>query len=354
MINPKEDKAMINIATDWHKKTSNFHVVDECGKKLNSCRIVNSRQGLRDYVGSIPGPKRLAMEATRNWGLLYDTVHDLVDEFHLGHPKRMKAITESEIKNDKRDAETMARLLQSGFFPEAHITCSDTRQLRSVLRFRHFLVRQRRALRNQVHVLLDRNLFLDERPGTFKSVFCKRGLEWLRSVELPDRERFILNQCLESYAQIENQIAQAELYVLRQTVDAPGLKHLRTTPGFLVGKVNAFTVLLETDDINRFHKVRGYLHYSGLVPSEYSSADKHRNGKLVKANMNLRTAFIESALAAVRNDPGLKQYYLSVKKRSGSSDAIIATARKLATAVYFVLKEQRPYRPEPIKSPAAV
>ncbi len=345
---------MNNIAVDWHKRTSNFHVVDERGAKLNCYRITNSRQSLREYVAGIPGPKRVAMEATRNWGLFYDTVHDLVDEFHLGHPKRMKAISESDTKNDKQDAQTIARLLQSGFFPEAHVSSADTRQLRSVLRFRNFLVRQRSALRNQVQVLLDRNLFPDERPQNFKNPFCKRGLLWLKSVALPERERFILDRCIDAYQDAEGRIGQIELFILRQSVNLPGLEYLRTTPGFLSSKVSAFTVLLETDDVNRFHKARGYLHYAGLIPREFSSADKHRNGRLVKANMHLRTAFLESTFAAIRKDPGLKEYYQSVKNRSGSSDAVIATARKLATAVYFVLKEKRAYRPAQFNSPAAV
>jgi len=114
-------------------------------------------------------------------------------------------------------------------------------------------------------------------------------------------------------------------------------------------------VLVEASEITRFHKARGFAHYAGLVPREYSSGDKHRTGRLVKgANMHLRTALIESTLAAIRADQGLKAYYKQVKARQGSGPAIVATARKLSYAVYSVLKEQRAYRPEPIRPPAAV
>jgi len=346
---------MLTIGVDFHKRTSSYHVLDATGQKLKSCKMENTRDNIRNFIQSLPGPKQLAMEATRNWGLYYDTVNDLVDEFHLGHPKKMKAISESETKNDQKDADTIARLLQSHFLPKAHVCSLTTRQLRSLLRFRHFLVTQRASVRHQVQILIDRNLWPNERPQNFKNLFCQRGLRWLNAITLPERERFILNQCLENYHQFSRKIHESETFIQQQTSALPGLQFLRTVPGFKISKVNAFIVLLEADDIRRFAKARRFAHYAGLIPREFSSGDKHRTGRLVKgANMFLRTALIESTLAAIRLDKGLKQYYKSVKANAGSSAAIIATARKLAYAVYFVLKEQRAYRPASFNPPAAV
>ncbi len=70
--------------------------------------------------------------------------------------------------------------------------------------------------------------------------------------------------------------------------------------------------------------------------------------------MHLRTALIEATLAAIRADKGLKTYYKKVKLSRGSGPAIIATARKLASAIYWVLKDQRAYVHEnDINPPAA-
>lgn len=345
---------MITIGVDFHKRTSSYKVLDENGQHLKKCKLLNSEETIREFLQTLPGPKQLAMEATRSWGLYYDCVYDLVDKFHLGHPKKMKAITESEIKNDHKDAELIARLTQSGFLPEAHVSTLNTRQLRSLLRFRRFLVNQRRGIRNQVQTLLDRNIWPSDRPQSFKSPFCKRGLLWLESIKLPERERFILNQCLQTFEQLTQQITQGESFIETQTTELPGLTFLRSVPGFRRGKVNAFVVLTEASDITRFPKARAFAHYAGLIPREFSSGDKHRTGGLIKdANMHLRTAFIESTLMAVRIDKGLRAYYQQVKRRSGSGPAIVATARKLCYAVYYVLKEQRPYRPEPLPPAAA-
>lgn len=345
---------MITIGVDFHKQTSSYQVLNENGKSIKKQKLINDRVVIRQFIKSVPGPKQLAMEATRSWGLYHDTVCDLVDRFRLGHPAKMSAITESETKYDSKDADLVARLAHSDFFPEAHVSSPFIRQLRSLLRFRHCLIDQRRSVRNQVQTLLDRNLWPTERPRSFKNPFCKRGLLWLQSVPLPEKERFILNQCLKQFNELTGQIDEIDVFLRSQPLELDGLTYLRTVPGFRSGKVNTLVVLAETSLITRFRRARAFVHYVGLVPREFSSGEKHRTGRLIKgANMHLRTAFIESTLAAIRVDRGLRNYYQQVKTRNGSGAAIIASARKLCLAVYHVLKEQRPYRPEPLQSPAA-
>ena len=345
---------MITIGVDFHKRTSSYHVLNEKGQMIKRAKLINDQETIRTFVQSLPGPKQLAMEATRSWGLYHDCVYDLVDEFHLGHPKKMKAISDSETKNDAQDAQIIARLQHSGFLPHAHVPSIDTRQLRSLLRFRHFLVNQRRSIRNQVQTLIDRNLWVGQRPESFKNIFCLKGLKWLATLPLPQRERFILDQCLQAFQDLNQKIKALEVFVQTQTLEFAGLNHLRTVPGFRASKVNAFIVLTEASHIARFKKARSFVHYAGLIPREFSSGDKHRNGGLIcNANMHLRTAFIESTLAAIRQDKGLRVYYKQVKARAGSGAGIIATARKLAYAVYSVLKEQRAYWPENFIPPAA-
>lgn len=337
---------MITIGVDFSKRTSAYHVLDEKGQRIKRCKIENDPEAIQRFFHELPNePKQLAMEATRNWGLYHDEVLPYIDQFHLGHPKKMKAITESETKNDPNDAEQIARLTHAGFLPKAHAAGLDTRQLRSLLRFRHFLVKQRSAIKNQVHVLIDRNLWPSEKPGSFKDIFCRRGFLWLKGLELPERERFILDNCLAAYQETTRKILEFEAFIGAQAIDLPGMDYLRTVPGFKNSKVHAYIVLLEADDITRFRKAKHFAHYAGLVPREFSSGDKHRTGRLVKgANMFLRTALIESVFGAIRSDRGLKTYYQSVKERAGSGPAIVASARKLSYAIYHVLKDRTNYK----------
>ena len=345
---------MITIGIDFHKKTSTCCVITEKGETLKNRKITNNRTNIREFIQSFKEPKRIAMESTRSWGLFYETVKDLSDDFQLGHPLRMKALAYSEIKNDKVDAKMIAKLAHTNFLPHVFIPNMSIRELRAVVRFRDSLVNQRRAIRNQIHAVIDNNVWPDDRPQSFKNIFCKRGRAWLQSLELSERQRFILDESLGLSDQITEQIQHIETYMQQQEWDIPGLKYLRTVPGFRSSRVNVFCVLLEIADIQRFRKATGLLHYAGFIPREYSSGDKYRTGRLIKqANMRLRTAIIESTFAAIRIDPGLKAYYKSVKQRAGSGPAVVATARKLCKAIYYVLKEQRAYKPDSFHPPVA-
>ncbi len=335
---------MITIGVDFHKRTSTFQVLNEQGKAVKRCKLENNTQNLRKFIESIAGPKCLAMEATRSWGLLYETTSDLVDNFCLGHPKKMVALTTAEIKNDNNDAMMIAQLAHMGLLPKAHISSLPIRELRSSLRLRGFLVNQRRGIRNQIQGLIDRNVWPTDRPASFKSPFCKKGLLWLSSLKLSEKERFVLNESLSIFRELNDNIDAIDEFLQTQSTDLPGLKYLRSVPGFKSGGINAYRALIEISDIARFHNSRGLLFYCGLIPREHSSGDKQRKGRLVKnANLNLRTVLIESTFAAIRQDKVLKLFYKTAKERSGSGAAVIATARKLACAIYYVLKEQKPY-----------
>jgi transposase len=350
----KEGTGMITIGVDFHKKTSSYKVLDRNGQPIMKRKLKNDPEVIGGFLESIPGPKQLAMEATRSWGLYYECVKDKVDKFCLGHPKKMNALSFTESKNDTNDADIIARMAHAGFLPQAHVTTLTTRELRSLVRFRGFLVNQRRAVRNHIHALIDRNIWHCHKPKTFKDVFCKRGREWLANLKIGDRERFILDGCLKSFDQLNESISEVEKYIKCQEYDLPDIKYLRTVPGFMKSVVNIYCVLVEASDITRFPKAKAFTRYAGLIPREYSSGDKHTTGRLIKgANMHLRTAIIESTLSAIRLDKGLRKYYLQVKARGGSGDAIIATARKLSYAIYHVLREKRSYRYENVLPPAA-
>lgn len=345
---------MITIGVDFHKRTSSYKLLDKKGQSMKSYKLPNDPDLIKDFLLSIPGEKQLAMEATRSWGLYYECVKEHVDHFYLGHPKKMKAITNSETKNDKTDADMIAKLTYSGFLPEAYASPEGIRHLRSLVRYRGYLINQRRSVRNQVHSVIDRNVWPCHKPKSFKNVFCKRGRLWLSELSLHKRERFILDQCLQKFDQLNEQILSVESFIQSQEHELPGAEYLRTTPGFKTSKVNLYCVLAELGDINRFRKAKGFAYYAGLIPKERSSGDKQRTGRLVKgANMHLRTAIIESTLAAIRTDKGLQDYYKQVKSRRGSGSAIIATARKLSYAIFYVLKEQRAYKAHNFVPPVA-
>ena len=339
---------MVTIGVDFARKSSVYCVLDDKGQKVRRVKMENDPVLMRRFLSEIPGSKTLALEAGRSWGLFYETVKDTVDNFRLAHPAKMKIITRSETKNDFIDADWIAKLTYAGLLPEAYVPDEDIRQLRSLIRLRSFFVRQRAALKNQVQTLLDRNVWPLQRPKSFKSPFCRKGLSWMRSLSLPVKERFLLDECLAQYDFVGQRIQRLETAIESYGLELPGIEYLRTVPGLAKSRIHIYTILLEIGDINRFAKARNLSHYAGLIPREHSSGDQRRTGHLIKgANQHLRLALIESLFGALIKDKSLREYYHSVKQRRGSGSAIIAATRKLSYAIYHVLKDKTVFRPFP-------
>ena len=53
---------------------------------------------------------------------------------------------------------------------------------------------------------------------------------------------------------------------------------------------------------------------------------------------------MEAIWPAVRSDPEFRDYYQRIRVKKGPNPAKIATARRLATIIYRVLCQERPYR----------
>ena len=63
-------------------------------------------------------------------------------------------------------------------------------------------------------------------------------------------------------------------------------------------------LVAEIVDFQRFRRPRALMGYLGLVPSEYSSGDRHRRGALTKAgNTHARRVLIEAAWHGRRDGP---------------------------------------------------
>ena len=104
-------------------------------------------------------------------------------------------------------------------------------------------------------------------------------------------------------------------------------------------------ILYEIDDIGRFRDEKKLCAYAGIVPSTHASGSKVFHGRITKTgNKWLRWAAIEAAQTAVRSDSEFRAYYQRIKVRKGTNAAKVATARRLLTIVYRLLRQGRFYK----------
>ncbi|MEO0250147.1 MAG: IS110 family transposase [candidate division WOR-3 bacterium] len=312
--------------------------------RSNTRRVDNRPEAISQFLTRIGvnGQSSAVLEATRNWTVMHDWLEGMVDEVHLAHPLKVKAIAEAKIKTDKIDAKVLAHLLRCDLLPEAYVPSQAARQARNVLRQRMFFIRVRTMVKNRIWHLLDRYPELaNSRPC--EELFSRQGLSWLKTISVKGPDREMLDEELKLYEALEERISQSDQLVKKLARGDKRVKLLETIPG--IGEFFAVLIANEVDNIRRFSNEKKFFSYIGIVPSTFSSGGRTFRGRLTKqGNKYLRWALVEAIWPAVRSDPELGAYYQSIRARKGPNPAKIATARRLATIIYRVLRQERSYR----------
>ncbi len=136
-------------------------------------------------------------------------------------------IFRSSRKNDRVDAEKLAKLLFLDEVPPVHVPSAQVRSWRSMIEHRRKLVAERTRIKNATRALL-RSHGVQARKG----LWTRQGLIWLSCVELPTDldilQRDILCERLQSLTQM---VKRVEQMLNRTAAEHPGVVLLRTIPG---------------------------------------------------------------------------------------------------------------------------
>lgn len=106
----------------------------------------------------------------------------------------------------------------------------------------------------------------------------------------------------------------------------------------------AQTIVAEVgSDLTRFPSVKHFCSWLGLAPHNDISGGKVLRSRTLNNHNRAGQAFIQAAAALTRSDTAFGAFYRRLKSRVGPSQALVATAHKLARVVYKMLKEKVPY-----------
>ena len=129
--------------------------------------------------------------------------------------------------------------------------------------------------------------------------------------------------------------------LLPELLPTAEVQHLLWIPG--LGKINALTIYLEIDDIERFAHVRNFLSYARLVPGSDNSGGKTRHKRSKEGNRYLKLAFSHAAVRAIQHYPEVKSFYQKQLRRKPKAIARGMVAKELGKIVYHVLKSGEAY-----------
>lgn len=331
---------MRNVALDLGQRKICFCEVSN--GKVIARRTVRSIEELEDVLGPQTDSAQVAIEACREawaamtvlegWGhlpRLLDTTR--VQRLGVGDHGR---------KTDRIDAEVLARAVEKGNLPLAHVLSVPRQALRHQLGVREALVESRVKM-----VVTARGI---ARAMGAKLPRCEaRGFaQKVRDSVIPEDVRGLLEPLISTLDRLDAQLADVELALEKVCLEDKTIVRLATVPG--VSKVVSATYVSVIDEAGRFRNAHQVESYIGLVPNESSSGSKRRLGAITKrGNGHARAMLVEAAWCIYRNcgEEPLAMWARNLAKRRGANIAVVALARRLAGILWAMWRDGTVYDP---------
>jgi transposase len=211
-------------------------------------------------------------------------------------PSLVPSRSGDRVKTDRRDAARLARFLRSGDLTEVHVPEPATEAMRDLERAREDAKRAEHVARQQLNKFLLRH----GRRHRGKRHWTKEHYRWLREQRFDhEAQQRVLEDYLQTVEDLGHRIERltssivelVESWSLRPLV--VGLQALRG-----ISVISAVTLVAEIADFARFPSASQFMGYTGLVPSEYSSGEGRRQGRITRCgNTHVRRTLVEAAWA---------------------------------------------------------
>jgi transposase len=321
------------VGLDVHKAFTYAAVVDREGYTVFERKFKNSPAEFDTLLKEVDKDSKLVLESCSVWQHIYDYMSDAGFDVVVAHPLKVRPIAEARVKTDKIDATVLANLLRTNMLPTSWVAPYWVRMERQLARHRASLVSMRSMLKNKIHAILLRHGIEYE----YSDLFGKAGIEYLQSLDLPVQDRFELDQYISMLQKFNELIKDSQERIEEAAEANPSARLLMSMPG--IDYYSALMICAEIGDVMRFESSEKLVSFAGLNPSVYQSGFKSRTGSITKqGDKHLRWIMIECANVAVRHDSKIAKFYNRLKKHKGYKVAIVATARKMLTYVYAMLK----------------
>src|SRR6516162_4194532 len=335
----------LTIGLDLGDRNSWYCVLDEAGRIQVEQRVPTTANALQGVFSTMPR-SRVALETGTHSPWISRLLCELGHEVIVAHARKVRLIGESRKKDDRLDAQTLARLARIDpalLCPVKHRSAQAQADL-TVIRARAGLVRARTSLVNTARSLA--KSYGERLRG------CNvRNMNPEKAERLSPELQRALEPLLSAIAALSEQISEynQRIETLAQQ-SYPQVKLLKQIKG--VGTLIALTFLLTLEDPHRFRKSRDVGCYLGLQPGRRNSGQSEPQMRISKeGDPYLRTLLVQGAqhiLGPFGVDCDLRRWGLKLAERGGKNGkkrAIIATARKLAVLLHHLWVSVEVYEP---------
>lgn len=324
----------VYVGLDIHTKHISICALGETGQVAHRSRVRSIEEMLQILKG-LPDRFEVCYEASCGYGHYHDLLRPLAAR--VAHPGQLRLIFRSKNKNDRNDAERLAKLLYLGETPTVHVPSLEVRTWRELINCRRQVIAKRTRAKNTVRALLrGAGVVPPKQPG----LWTKKGLAWLRQLALPTLSQQLRRDLLlEEIETLIRQVRRIEQQLNRQAQQTPAVAQLRTIP--VVGIRTAEAMAAFVDDPHRFRHAKAVGSYFGLVPCQDQSGDKNRLGHITRQGAPVvRQLVAEAAWQALRRSPTVRAYFERAQRGDPQRKkiALVATAHYLVRVMWALLK----------------
>jgi transposase len=336
----------ITSGIDLGDRLSHLCLIDtRSGEVVEESRVSTTPKGFeRRFSGC--QPMRIAVEAGTHSPWVSRLLEACGHEVLVANARKLRLIYAEGRKNDRLDAENLARLARLDprlLSPIEHRDEASQAHL-SLLRSREALVGTRTKLVNHVR-------------GTVKSFGARlprcNAESFHRKVRdhVPDALTPALDPIFETIASLTERIRgyDRELEALSREL-YPQTALLRQVGG--IGPLTALAFVLVLEDPSRFGTSRSVGAYLGLAPGQRQSGDSDPQERISKRGDELlRKLLVQGAhylLGPFARDSDLRRHGLKIAERGGKNAkrrAVVAVARKLSVLLHRLWITGEAYEP---------
>jgi transposase len=344
---------MIFVGMDVHYKMTSCCLFDPslpAERQYRNVTCETTAKSIGEVLLPLGRDCKVAFEVGTQTQWIASIVRPLAREVQVANPSRIPWLFRDGRKNDRLDARKLAILLYMDQLPKVHLPSQEVSHWRSLINHRRSLVQQRTAIKLRVRALLrGRGLRYAKR-----NLWARAGLLWVQAMVTDDVGLLIAESLL-----LELQGKQAQILAVEKRLEQiarqhPGVDVLQSIPG--IGPRTAEAIVAYADDVRRFARGRRFASYFGLTPTEDTSAGVVRRGHISKRGPSVvRWLLVEATHQVVRSCPAFAAFFARVHRgdKNRRKKAIVATARKILTVVFGMLRDGTLFDPNQVRGEAA-
>lgn len=334
----------VTIGIDLSDRASAFCILDAEGAVAGEGKLRTTRAAFEQQFAAL-APARVALEAGTHSGWVSRLIEAFGHEVIVANPREVRKIYQSNRKNDRNDAQILARLARFDprlLEPIRHRNADMQADL-AYVRARETLVGTRTKCINTVRSLV--KSMGHRLPTCSAESFCKRA-----ALDVPVQIKAALAPLIATIQTLNEQIRAYDTQIEALAIKYGETALLCQVTG--IGSLTALAFVLTLADKQRFTKSREVGAYLGLVPRQNDSGDRRSQLSITKAGDHyLRRLLVGSAqyiLGPFGPDTDLRRHGARLMERGGKNGkkrAVVAVARKLSVLLHRLWMTAEVYEP---------